>query len=60
MNPQEHVPGFEILDYFYSGVQLSFYTYYISPIEIGVFWGKITYLKSHSKSLNYDLQINMK
>ena len=33
----------------YSGVWLSFYTYYISPIEIGLLWARITYLKSPSK-----------
>ena len=30
------------------GVQLSFYTYYISPIEIKLLSAKITYIKSHS------------
>ena len=28
--------------------------YYISPIEIGVFWAKITYVKSLSKALGFD------
>ena len=27
----------------YSGVRLSFYTYYINPIEIGLFWAMIIY-----------------
>ena len=35
-------------------------TYYISPIEIGVFWAKITYVKSHSKALGFDPQTDMK
>ena len=30
--------------------------YYISPIEIGLIWAKITYLKSHSKALDFSLQ----
>ena len=34
--------------------------YYISPIEIGVFWAKITYVKSHSKILNFDPQTDTK
>ena len=34
--------------------------YYISPIEIGLLWAKIKYLKSHSKALSFDLQIDMK
>ena len=41
---------------FYSGVQLSFYTDYISPIEIGLLWAKITYLKTHSNALGFQLQ----
>ena len=35
-------------------------SYYISPIEIGLVWVKITYLKIHSKSLNFNLQTDMK
>ena len=35
-------------------------SYYISPIEIGLRWAKITYLKSHSKALGFTLQTNMK
>ena len=27
--------------------------YYISPIEIGVLWAKITYVKSHLKALGF-------
>ena len=34
--------------------------YYISPIEIGLLWAKITYLKSHSKALAFDLLTDMK
>ena len=34
--------------------------YYISPIEIGVFWAKITCIKSHSKALGFSLQTDMK
>ena len=34
--------------------------YYISPIEIGLLWAKITYLKSHSKALAFDLQTDTK
>ena len=30
--------------------------YYISPIEIRLLWTKITYLKSHSKTLAFNLQ----
>ena len=30
--------------------------YYISPIEIGVLWAKITYVKSHLKVLDFSLQ----
>ena len=35
-------------------------TYYISPIEIGLLWAKITYLKIHSKALGFSLQTDMK
>ena len=28
--------------------------YYIRPIEIGLLWAKIIYLKSHSKALGFD------
>ena len=34
--------------------------YYISPIEIGLLWTKITYLKSHSKALVLGLQRDTK
>ena len=44
----------------YSGVRLSFYTYYISPIEIGLLWAKITYLKTHSNALGFELQTDTK
>ena len=30
--------------------------YYISPIEIGLIWAKITYVKSHSKALGFNPQ----
>ena len=30
-------------------------SYYISPIDIGLFWAMITYFKSRSKSLNFSL-----
>ena len=33
--------------------------YYISPIEMGVIWGTITYVKSHSKALGFRLQTDM-
>ena len=44
----------------YSGVRLSFYTYYISPIEMGLLWAKITYLKTHSNALGFELQTDTK
>ena len=44
----------------YSGVRLSFYTYYISPTEIGLIWAKIIYLKSHLKALVFSLQTDTK
>ena len=34
--------------------------YYISPIEIGVLWAKITYIKSHLKALGFSPQTDMK
>ena len=34
--------------------------YYISPIEIGVFWAKKMYVKSHSKALGFDPQTDTK
>ena len=34
--------------------------YYISPIEIGLIWAKIAYLKSHSIALAFGLQTIMK
>ena len=48
------------LPFRYSGVRLTFYTYYISPIEIGLVWAKITYLKSHSKAFDFCLQTDVK
>ena len=48
------------VSYTYSGVRLSFYTYYISPIEIGLLWAKITYLKTHSNALGFELQTDTK
>ena len=33
--------------------------YYISPIEIGVLWAKITHVKSHWKALGFSLQTDM-
>ena len=35
-----------------SGVRMSFYTYFISPIEKGLIWNKITHLKFF-KGLNF-------
>ena len=34
--------------------------YSISPTEIGVLWAKITYVKSHWKTLSFDPQTDMK
>ena len=34
--------------------------YYISPIEIGLIWAKITYVKSHSKALSFCFQTDVK
>ena len=34
--------------------------YYKSPTEIGVFWAKITYNKSHLKALGFDPQTGVK
>ena len=34
--------------------------YYISPIEIGVLWAKITYVKSLSKALGFNPQTDTK
>ena len=34
--------------------------YYIRPIEIGVLWAKVTYVKGHSKALGFGLQTDMK
>ena len=34
--------------------------YYISPIEIGLIWAKITHIKSHSKALGFVPQIDVK
>ena len=44
----------------YSRDKKGTYPYYISPIEIGLLWAKITYLKSHSKALEFDFQTDMK
>ena len=38
----------------YSGVRLSFYTYYISPIEKRSLWTEIKYNKSAARVLNRD------
>ena len=46
--------------FIYSGVRLSFYTYYISPIEIELLWAKITYLKTHSKAVGFGFQTGVK
>ena len=35
-------------------------TYYISPIEIGLLWAKITYVKSHLKALGFNPQTDTK
>ena len=35
------------------------YPYYIGPIEIGLLWTKITYLKSHSMALGFLFQTDM-
>ena len=43
----------------YSGVRLSFYTHYISPIEIGLLQTKIEYFKIHSIALIFWLQADM-
>ena len=34
--------------------------YYISPIEIGLLWAKIKYVKSNSNALGFDPQTDMK
>ena len=34
--------------------------YCISPIEIGLIWAKISYIKSHSKAFGFDTQTDMK
>ena len=34
--------------------------YCIIPIEIGVLWAKITYIKSHLKDLGFSPQTDMK
>ena len=44
----------------YSGVRLSFYTYYVSPIEMGLVWAMIMYVKSYFMALDFWLQTNMK
>ena len=36
----------------YSGVRLSFYTYYISPIEVRSLWTKMKYVRSAARLLN--------
>ena len=41
------------------GVQLIFYIYYISPIEIGLLWSKIKYVKSHSTDFDFWLYTDM-
>ena len=44
----------------YSRDKKGTYPYYISPIEIGLLWAKITYLKTRSKALGFDLQTDAK
>ena len=34
--------------------------YYISPIEMGLLWANITYVKSRSKALDFGPQTDMK
>ena len=43
----------------YSGVRFSFYTYYISPIDIGLLRTKIKYLKILSMALIFLPQTDM-
>ena len=43
----------------YSGMRLSFYTYYISLIEIGLLGAKITYVKSCSMAFIFWIQSDM-
>ena len=43
----------------YRCVQQKTAAYYKSPIEIGVLWAKITYIKSHSKALDFSLQTDL-
>ena len=53
----------KLLDYLstkYSPERKYSYPYYISPIEIGLLWAKIKYLKSHLKALDFSLQTSMK
>ena len=38
----------------YSGVRLSFYTYYISPIEMRSLWTELKYIKSAARVLDRD------
>ena len=45
---------------YYSRGRKHRHPYYLSLIEIGLIWAKITYLKSHSKALVFILQTDMK
>ena len=44
----------------YSRDKKGTYPYYISPIEIGLLWVKIAYLKSHSIALAFGLHTDIK
>ena len=44
----------------YSRVKKDTDPYNISPIEMGVLWAKITFIKSHSKALDFGLQTDIK
>ena len=63
-NIQNDLLGTKVLQFFQSCIQNFPYTpeikystpYYISPIEIGLLWANITYLKSHSEALAFNLQ----
>ena len=58
--PNVKINGSKRSEFSYSGVRLIFYTFSLSPIEIGLFWVKITYVKSHSNALSFDPQTDMK
>ena len=44
----------------YSRDKKGTHPYYISPIEIGLLWAKITYLKTHSSTLGFELKTDTK